>query len=62
MSPNTNMSNSDRCIANLKYARDCIYQGKLLRASKAITTALSLLKMQDPSSVDDEVLRLISGK
>jgi hypothetical protein len=62
MSPNTNMSNSDRAIANLKYALDCVYRGKLLQARSAISTALSLLKMQDPSSVDDEVLRLISGK
>jgi hypothetical protein len=61
MSKNLQMSNSDRAIANLMYARDCVYQGKLLRASKALTTAISLLARQDQRAIDDEVIRLLNG-
>jgi hypothetical protein len=61
MSPNTRMSNNDRAIAQLIYARDCISQGRLLRAKQAIVAAISLVGKQNHDAIDDEVIRLLNG-
>jgi len=61
MTKKSHMSNSDRALSQLIYARDCIAAGRLLRATQAIRAAIELIGKQDSAAIDAEVLRLIGG-
>ena len=55
------MTDEDKAIAQLKYAKDLISSGHLGKAKKAINCALSHIDPNDPEAVDNELLRLIKG-
>ena len=55
------LSTQDEAIARIIYAKDCICNGNLPVALKALDFALLRLKKDNAFFVDNEVVRLLQG-